>query len=283
MLALHLLTFLVAPIPIRSFTSLGIFSNLRLVEHLKYSGFQRNNRVRFEQGGIPRSSMKRSHFFASKSIESSKQGEVIFEYPSLLEGTLLRRYKRFFVDVLLPDGKEVICHCPNTGPMTGLLDGQPKVMVSPSNDPKRKTGFTLEMIKSNGVWVGVHSALANKMVEGALERGALTKFLGEINHVIREFTVPEEKHGGISEVIGPTSNTKKGLERDSLPGTSRKSNKTASSRIDFLLCQDIQPQLDSSDIEKKGRKRMKVIDQHKLVGRKTYLEVRSHKMQCYRS
>ena len=40
---------------------------------------------------------------------------------SLIKGKLIKRYKRFFVDVKL--NKEIVtAHCPNTGSMKGLLD-----------------------------------------------------------------------------------------------------------------------------------------------------------------
>ena len=40
---------------------------------------------------------------------------------SLIKGKLIKRYKRFFVDVKL-DNQVVTAHCPNTGSMKGLLD-----------------------------------------------------------------------------------------------------------------------------------------------------------------
>ena len=40
---------------------------------------------------------------------------------SLIKGKLIKRYKRFFVDIRL-DNQVVTAHCPNTGSMKGLLD-----------------------------------------------------------------------------------------------------------------------------------------------------------------
>jgi sugar fermentation stimulation protein A len=38
----------------------------------------------------------------------------------LISGLFVKRYKRFFVDVII-DKKIVTAHCPNTGSMQGLL------------------------------------------------------------------------------------------------------------------------------------------------------------------
>ena len=40
---------------------------------------------------------------------------------SLIKGKLIKRYKRFFIDVEL-NKETVTAHCPNTGSMKGLLD-----------------------------------------------------------------------------------------------------------------------------------------------------------------
>ena len=67
---------------------------------------------------------------------------------SLIKGKLIKRYKRFFVDVEV-NNKIITTHCPNTGSMLGLLNKGNEVWISKANNPKRKLKFTLEMIKSN--------------------------------------------------------------------------------------------------------------------------------------
>lgn len=93
-------------------------------------------------------------------------------YPTaLLQGTYLRRYKRFIVDVRLDDGTEVTAHCPNTGSMIGLnLPGAP-CLVLPSDNPNRKLKYTLEAIRVGRSWVGAHPARANTVGHEAIEAG----------------------------------------------------------------------------------------------------------------
>ena len=82
---------------------------------------------------------------------------------SLLKGKLIKRYKRFFVDVKL--NKEIVtAHCPNTGSMKGLLDPENDVYLQPNNDPKRKLKYGLQIIKAKKNLVGVNTHLANKIV-----------------------------------------------------------------------------------------------------------------------
>tara|TARA_B100001167_G_C16656132_1_gene251005 strand:- start:203 stop:403 length:201 start_codon:yes stop_codon:yes gene_type:complete len=60
----------------------------------------------------------------------------------LLKGTLIKRYKRFFVDIKYKN-KIITAHCPNSGSMMGLLKSDNNVWFSQSNNPKRKLNFTL--------------------------------------------------------------------------------------------------------------------------------------------
>ena len=86
---------------------------------------------------------------------------------SLVKGKLIKRYKRFFVDVKLK--KEIVtAHCPNTGSMKGLLDVGNEVFLLKNDNPKRKLKYGLEIIKTKKNLVGVNTHLANKIVNHGL-------------------------------------------------------------------------------------------------------------------
>lgn len=96
-------------------------------------------------------------------------GKLFYQYPSLKEGVLIKRYKRFLADIQLINGEIITAHCPNTGPMTGVCQPGNKVQISQSNNPKRKLAYTWEMILIDNIWVGVNTALPNQVVKLALE------------------------------------------------------------------------------------------------------------------
>ncbi len=94
----------------------------------------------------------------------------------------MKRYKRFLADVewgcALEKGPSLeTVYCPNTGSMLNLIEPfntLPQCICSVTNNTKRKYTHTLEMIQAQqGSWVGVHSALANDMVENALVAGLI--------------------------------------------------------------------------------------------------------------
>jgi sugar fermentation stimulation protein A len=91
---------------------------------------------------------------------------------SLIKGKLIKRYKRFFIDIQL-DKEIVTAHCPNTGSMKGLLDEGNDVYLLPNNDPKRKLKYGLEIIKTRKNLVGVNTHMANKIVKHGLENNLI--------------------------------------------------------------------------------------------------------------
>lgn len=98
--------------------------------------------------------------------------------PPLVSGRLLRRYKRFFADVRLDDGREVTAHCMNTGTMLGCLEPESRVWLTPHDDPKRKLQWTWRIASDGGVLVGVDTQLPNAFVAAAVRAGAIAELTG---------------------------------------------------------------------------------------------------------
>ena len=94
----------------------------------------------------------------------------------LLQGTLIKRYKRFFVDIKYKN-KIIIAHCPNSGSMMGLLKKGNKIWFSRSDNPNRKLKYTLEIIEEEKKMVGINTLLTNKIVFEALNQKRIKKLV----------------------------------------------------------------------------------------------------------
>lgn len=88
---------------------------------------------------------------------------VLHRFEKLLPGILEKRYKRFLADIRLEDGRLITAFTPNSGSMKTCSDPGYPVMVSETPGEKRKTGYTLEMVRSGDTWVGVNTFLANTL------------------------------------------------------------------------------------------------------------------------
>ena len=124
----------------------------------------------------------------------------------LVRGTLLKRYKRFFADILLDSGEVITAHCPNTGAMTGCAEPGFIAWVSQSDNPKRKLKFTWELaVTAQGDWISVNTHRANKLVQSALETHALPG-VTDYTEVKREVS-PADFHSRFDFCVTRTDHT----------------------------------------------------------------------------
>jgi len=101
---------------------------------------------------------------------------------ALVEGRLLRRYKRFLADVELSTGETVTAHCANPGSMLGLSAPGSRVWLSRSTNPKRKLAYSWELIEVDlgrgPALVGVNTLSPNGAVAAAIENGLVPELSG---------------------------------------------------------------------------------------------------------
>lgn len=96
--------------------------------------------------------------------------ELIWRWPALVEGRLVRRYERFIAEVRV--GRSIVrAHCVNTGRMEGMV--VPGARVWLSEVPGRHLPWTLELIELEGRLVGANTSLPNKLVGEVLRRRLL--------------------------------------------------------------------------------------------------------------
>ena len=94
----------------------------------------------------------------------------------LVRGKLIKRYKRFLVDIELESGKVVVAHCANPGSMMNLLLPDAEVWLSLASNPNRKLKYTWEMIRYEDTLIGLNTSLPNKIVENAIQQGLVAEF-----------------------------------------------------------------------------------------------------------
>lgn len=96
-----------------------------------------------------------------------------------LEARFLRRYKRFFADVELPNGEVLTAHCPNTGRLLGCLQEGAPVWLRDSKSDTRKLRYTWQAIQVGGTWINVDTSLPNRVVAEAMQAGQVPGFTGD--------------------------------------------------------------------------------------------------------
>lgn len=90
-------------------------------------------------------------------------------YPELIPGRLIKRYKRFLADVELEGGETVTAHCPNTGSMRNCCDPGSRVWLLDSDNPKRKLRYTWELVEVEEHYLAcINTNRANQLVKEAI-------------------------------------------------------------------------------------------------------------------
>ena len=108
-----------------------------------------------------------------------------------VKGVFKKRPNRFVAEVEV-DGNIEIAHVPNTGRCKELLVEDANVYLAPSDNPNRKTKFTLHFVENKNQLVSLYSQEANKIVYEAIESGKIKELLGYSTHQ-REKTVDNSR------------------------------------------------------------------------------------------
>jgi sugar fermentation stimulation protein A len=101
---------------------------------------------------------------------------MLFSGP-LVEGRLIRRYKRFLADIQLEAGV-VTAAVPNTGSMMGCCDAGNRVWLSESDSVTRKYRHTWELVEVGKVLIGINTGRPNALVAEAIADGTIPELAG---------------------------------------------------------------------------------------------------------
>ncbi|MCV2404141.1 DNA/RNA nuclease SfsA [Marinomonas sp. C2222] len=97
----------------------------------------------------------------------------------LIEGRLIKRYKRFLADIELPTGEVIVAHCPNTGSMRRCQQENARVWVSKSDNPKRKLAYTWELVEVDESYLAcINTGYPNKLVGEAIRNEVIKELAG---------------------------------------------------------------------------------------------------------
>jgi sugar fermentation stimulation protein A len=134
------------------------------------------------------------------------------KYGPIVEGVFLRRNNRFVAEVEIR-GERKTCHVKNTGRLAELLIPERKVYLETSQNPRRKTGYSLIAVEHDGLLVNIDSQAPNAVAEEWFRAGRSgirwENLRREVTYgnsrfdFLLEKSGPDEK-GGYVEVKGVT-------------------------------------------------------------------------------
>lgn len=109
-----------------------------------------------------------------------------YEFDQSLSQGIIKERKNRFIAVVEIEGREVVCHCPVTGRIGDIVLKNIPCLLSVSNDPHRKTPYTIKAITlddfdvANKNWIGIDLGLSNRIVEFFLRTHQLDKMISEV-------------------------------------------------------------------------------------------------------
>ena len=91
----------------------------------------------------------------------------------VVDGIFIERPNRYLARVEI-DGQEITAHVPDPGRLPGLMIPGRRVRLIYNPGPKRKTDYSLVLVRHGTIWVSVYPVFANKVVEKELAEGNLS-------------------------------------------------------------------------------------------------------------
>ncbi|CAI2717844.1 DNA/RNA nuclease SfsA [Nitrospina watsonii] len=107
--------------------------------------------------------------------------------PRIVDGTFQERPNRYLAHVVV-DGNTVPAHVPDPGRLPGLMIPGRHVRLIHNPGPKRKTDYSLVLVRHGRIWVSVYPVFANALIRDALQRNVLDglqgfdRFDAEVKH-----------------------------------------------------------------------------------------------------
>lgn len=116
------------------------------------------------------------------------------KYGKIVRGQLVRKVNRFIAEVIVDgNGEKEQVHIKNTGRLKELLLPGAEVLLEHSDNPNRKTRFSLIAVAKNGCWVNIDSQAPNVVAFEALKAGKLAEEFGLVEVVKREVTYGDSR------------------------------------------------------------------------------------------
>ncbi len=95
----------------------------------------------------------------------------------MVDGIFLERPNRYLAQVEIA-GQKISAHVPDPGRLPGLMIPERRVRLIHQPGPKRKTDYTLALVRHGRIWVSVVPVFANRLIGDALSRRTLPGFSG---------------------------------------------------------------------------------------------------------